>query len=77
MNYLGNGKSEKYADAEQQISDEQIVSTAINFYEEEAKNHMNEYQIIEYSLMENCSLDIEKIENRFTKRGSLIGFNSG
>ena len=34
MNYLGAGKSEKYADAENQMSDEQIVSLAINFYEE-------------------------------------------
>ena len=77
LNYLESGKSEKYADAENQMSDEQIVSMAMSFYEEEAKNHVNEYSIIEYSLMENCSLDIERIENRLTKCGSLIGINSG
>lgn len=77
LNYLESGKNEKYADAENQMSDEQIISIAMSFYEEEAKNHVNEYSIIEYSLMENCSLDIERIENRLTKCGSLIGINSG
>ena len=77
VNYLGSGKCKKYPDAESRMSDEEIVTMAINFYEKEAKNHVNEYSIIEHSLMENCSLNIEKIENRLTKCGSLIGINSG
>ena len=77
MNYLESGKCKKYPDAENRMSDEEIVAMAIGFYEKEAKNHVNEYSITEHSLMENCSFNMEKIENRLTKCGSLIGVNSG
>ena len=77
MNYLRSGKCKKYPDAENRLSDEEIVTVVINFHDKETKNHVNEYSIIEHALMENCSLNIERIENKLTKYGSLTGVNSG
>lgn len=45
MNYLGSGKCKKNPDNENRMNDEEIVKIAINFYEKDAKNHVNEYSI--------------------------------
>ena len=77
--YLKSGLQSIFQSAEYEMADEEINNLAIYSYENEInEKYKGIYSIFEYSLMQNCSFDLEKIPDRLKENGTKYpGLTSG